>query len=86
MKGGNVFITGPGGTGKTFLIRRIVEECAAKNKKVAVTALTGAAALLLGEGAKTVHSWAGIGLGKETATKITQDIRKMRRDIQSIVG
>jgi ATP-dependent DNA helicase PIF1 len=81
MKGGNVFITGSGGTGKTFLIQRIVEECKLKTQKVAITALTGAAALLLGEGAKTVHSWAGIGLGKETATKIAQDIRKMRRDI-----
>lgn len=81
MKGNNVFITGPGGTGKTFLIRRIMEECQAKNKKVAITALTGAAALLLGEGAKTVHSWAGIGLGKDPAPKIAQDIRKTRRDI-----
>jgi ATP-dependent DNA helicase PIF1 len=81
MKGGNVFITGPGGTGKTFLIRRIMNECALQNKKVAITALTGAAALLLGEGAKTIHSWAGIGLGRDTATKIAQDIRKMRRDV-----
>jgi ATP-dependent DNA helicase PIF1 len=81
MKGGNVFITGPGGTGKTFLIRRIVEECALKNKKVAITALTGCAALLLGEGAKTVHSWAGIGLGKDPAPKIAHEIRNIRRNV-----
>lgn len=81
MNGGNVFLTGPGGTGKTFLIRRILNECALKNKKVAITALTGCAALLLGEGAKTVHSWAGIGLGKDSAPKIAQEIRKTRRDV-----
>ena len=82
MNGGNVFITGPGGTGKSFLIRRIVEECQKKSRKVAITALTGAAALLLGEGAKTIHSWAGIGLGKDPASKLAQEIRKSRHAVR----
>jgi ATP-dependent DNA helicase PIF1 len=77
LEGHSVFLTGPGGTGKSFLIQRIVSHLEDKNKKVAVTALTGCAALLLGHGAKTIHSWAGIGLGKETATKIASDIRKL---------
>lgn len=77
IEGRSVFLTGPGGTGKSFLIRHIVQELDKKFIKSAVTALTGCAALLLGDGAKTIHSWAGIGLGKETATKIASDIRKL---------
>jgi ATP-dependent DNA helicase PIF1 len=69
-EGKSVFLTGPGGTGKSFLIQRIVETLNEKLKKVAVTALTGCAALLLGKDAKTIYSWAGIGLGREEAKKI----------------
>lgn len=77
LEGDNVFLTGPGGTGKSYLIQRIVETFNARNHKVAVTALTGCAALLLGQGAKTIYSWAGIGLGREAAAKIAADIRKL---------
>ena len=59
--GQNIFITGPGGSGKTELIRRIVEQSSA-TKKVQVCALTGCAALLLQCKARTLHSFAGIGL------------------------
>lgn len=77
LEGHNVFLTGPGGTGKSYLIQQIKQEFENKGKKIAVTALTGCAALLLGKEAKTIHSWAGIGLGKEAATKIASDIRKL---------
>ena len=77
LAGHNVFLTGPGGTGKSYLIQVIKQEFESRNKKIAITALTGCAALLLGKDAKTIHSWAGIGLGKEPATKIAADIRKL---------
>lgn len=77
LEGKNVFLTGPGGTGKSFLIHRIGEEFHLRKKKVAITALTGCAALLLGKEAKTVHSWSGAGLGREQASKIASDIRKL---------
>lgn len=62
-QGKNVFVTGPGGTGKTHLIRSIYKDANDKGKKIQVCAMTGCAALLLDCSAKTVHSWAGIGLG-----------------------
>ena len=77
LTGSSIFLTGPGGTGKSFLIQRIVEELSLRKKKVAVTALTGCAALLLGKEAKTIHSWAGIGLGRDPPSKIASEIRKL---------
>lgn len=59
----NVFITGPGGTGKSALIKHIYEDAISKGIHVQVCALTGCAAILLGCKAKTVHSWSGINLG-----------------------
>jgi len=60
--GKNIFLTGPGGTGKTALIKLMVQFCKDAGKKVQVCALTGCAAVLLNCQAKTVHSWSGIGL------------------------
>jgi ATP-dependent DNA helicase PIF1 len=60
--GSNIFLTGPGGSGKTELIKRMVAHSQSQGKKVQVCALTGCAAVLLNCKAKTLHSWAGIGI------------------------
>lgn len=56
-RGKNIFLTGEAGCGKSFLINTIKKTM----KNVAVTAMTGVAALLIG--GTTLHSWAGIGKG-----------------------
>ena len=64
--GKNIFITGPGGTGKSFIIKKIVEEAEKVNKNIQVTAMTGCAAILLECNAKTIHSWSGLGIANGT--------------------
>ena len=71
----NVFITGPGGTGKSFLIKHIKRYLEEKSKVVAVTSLTGMASLLIGEGARTIHSWSGIGIGNRSVDDYFNFIR-----------
>lgn len=67
LSGNNVFVSGSAGTGKSFLLRYVIQELVKKHSEegVAVTAPTGIAAINIG--GQTVHSFAGIGLGKVTA-------------------
>ena len=74
--GRNIFLTGPAGSGKSFLIKHVLEWGLQTGKKITATALTGCAALLLGNKAKTLHSWAGVGLGKESAEVLIANILK----------
>jgi ATP-dependent DNA helicase PIF1 len=78
IEGKNIFITGPGGTGKTALIRHIQKDAYKKCIDIQVCALTGCAAVLLECKAKTVHSWAGIGLGNGTIENMVNRIMKNR--------
>jgi ATP-dependent DNA helicase PIF1 len=65
-KGHNVFITGPAGTGKSFLLKLIKKFYQAHG--LHITASTGVAAVEVG--GVTIHSWAGIGLGNRPASEI----------------
>ena len=72
--GYNVFLTGPPGSGKTFLLNKYIDYLKENNKSVAVTASTGIAATHMN--GTTLHSWSGLGI-KETLTK--NDIKKLMK-------
>lgn len=74
MEGSNVFATGPGGCGKSHVLKYIIRELKTRGKKVAVCAMTGCAAVLLECKAQTLHSWAGIGTGKGDAEHLASTI------------
>jgi len=78
IQGKNIFITGPGGSGKSALIRIIYLHAINTFKNIHVTATTGCAAILLNCKAKTLHSWGGIGIGKGSIETIINKIKKKK--------
>lgn len=74
--GYNIFITGPAGSGKSHLIRSIVQKAEQQNKRIQCCAMTGCAAFLLNVNAKTLHSWAGIGAMKRSDNELIRSIMK----------
>jgi ATP-dependent DNA helicase PIF1 len=79
MEGKSIFLTGPGGTGKSFLIKEVYNKLSTPGHSVSLTAMTGCAALLLHSKAKTLHSWSGIGLGADVVPLLIGKINKSKR-------
>ena len=72
--GENLFISGPGGTGKTHLIKEMVSYANKECTNIQVCAMTGCAALLLECSAKTIHSWSGIKRANKSIDDTCKDI------------
>ncbi len=72
--GGNAFVTGAAGSGKTFLLNKFIKWAKKEGKAVAITASTGIASTHIN--GITVHSWSGIQL-KTTLTD--REITKMMK-------
>lgn len=73
----NIFFTGSAGTGKSLLLRKIIQWCA--NRKItlsthrlAITSSTGISSMNIG--GSTIHSWASIGLGLEEIDDLVRPI------------
>ena len=58
LAGYNLFITGSGGCGKSFVVKQFIKHYKGKVEDIAVTSTTGISSLNIG--GKTIHSWSGI--------------------------
>jgi ATP-dependent DNA helicase PIF1 len=67
----NVLMSGIAGSGKSFLIQNLRHFL--PGKKVYITSTSGVSALNIG--GTTLHSWVGIGLGKESKEKLVRKIK-----------
>lgn len=72
QSGENVFLTGPAGSGKTFVLNKFVRYLKDNKIRVGVTASTGIAATHLG--GLTIHSWAGIGIKESLSRYEIEDL------------
>jgi len=79
LSGESVFLTGPAGTGKTFVLKEFINLSRGSGKHVAVTATTGIAATHLG--GSTIHSWSGIGVHDFLPHGFFEHLSKSRREI-----
>lgn len=89
LAGGNVFFTGNAGTGKSHVLRQLVQELrrryapatgkhtVATDESICVTASTGIAAAALG--GITLHSFAGVGLGDQPAEQLLGRLSKVAK-------
>jgi hypothetical protein len=68
----NVFISGPGGAGKSHVLRVTKQEFDLQGVHHVTTATTGRASIPI-EGS-TIHRFAGVGLGREPANELAQRI------------
>ncbi len=82
-RGKNIFLTGQAGSGKTMLIN-IFKQMYSNTRTIAITAMTGIAAVLIG--GQTIHSYLGINLGQGTAQELTDRIVKNSKVKQRWVG
>ena len=78
-EGESALLTGPAGTGKTFVLNQFIKIARAEGKKVAVTATTGLAATHLG--GTTIHAWSGIGVADELRPGFADHMSKTRREL-----
>lgn len=72
-------LTGPAGTGKTFVLNQFIKLAKYEGKHVSVTATTGLAATHLG--GTTIHAWAGIGVNDMLPQGFAEHMAKGRREI-----
>ena len=77
--GHNVFLTGPAGSGKTYLLKIFIEwfikYCENDNEKIYITSTTGLSALLID--GMTINRYSGIGTGDKSVEDYFKKIMKM---------
>ncbi len=79
LAGESVLLTGPAGSGKTFVLNQFIKLAKHEGKHVSVTATTGLAATHLS--GTTIHAWSGIGIRDEISGGFVDHMAKGRREI-----
>ena len=74
--GHNVFLTGPAGSGKTYVLNEYIDFLRKSGVAVGVTASTGIAATHMN--GITIHSWCGIGIKDSISGKDLEKIAKRK--------
>ena len=91
QRGDNLFVSGPGGSGKSHLIKYFVNHLYTKGTIHQVTSTTGCSSILLSNSiriggrpivVKTIHSWSGIRLGKVSKDEIVRTVMKNKRIVR----
>lgn len=82
-QGNNIFITGPGGTGKSYFIQFLSQWAEEHGRSLSVCAMTGCAAVLLGCNAKTIHSWSGVRLARGTKQEVVAMVSRNRTAVKT---
>lgn len=70
--GRSAFLTGPAGSGKTFLLNQYIDYLKKHQKAAAITASTGIAATHMN--GVTIHSWSGIGVKEQLTQETLEEI------------
>lgn len=79
MQGKSVFLTGPAGSGKTYVLNQFIDKARNNGLLIAVTATTGLAATHLN--GTTIHAWSGLGVRDEIEPEFFENFRKDRKKI-----
>lgn len=72
--GQSIFLTGSPGTGKSFVLKHIIDYLKSINKDYAVTSSTGCSAILIN--GQTIHSYLGMGIGNTPVEKVVLGLMK----------
>lgn len=78
LSGESALLTGPAGSGKTYVLNQFIQHARAQGKHVAVTATTGLAATHLN--GTTIHAWSGIGIHDSLPPYFQDNLTKGRAD------
>lgn len=78
-EGKHVLLTGPAGSGKTYVLNEFIRRAKADGKFVSVTATTGLAATHIN--GSTIHAWSGMGILDHLPAHFADNLPKGRRDI-----
>ena len=78
----NAFITGAAGTGKSFVLKYLIQEMHNRGIRYGIAAPTGVAAVNVG--GSTLHSFFGIGLGTGSVPTLIKKVKKNKEAVRRI--